>query len=106
MGNPFCQEGEYRSYVLAHLKHLKYLDYRLVDEQAVTAAREQYQDELLDMEEAEGQAEALEVTNSEKAVKNKLHSAANLKGMDTLFEARPQLPALHGGPPADTRTYH
>ena len=30
-------------YVLAHLKHIKYLDYRLVDQQAVAAAKEQYQ---------------------------------------------------------------
>ena len=36
VGNPFCQEEEYRRYVLAHLKHIKYLDYRLVDQQAVS----------------------------------------------------------------------
>lgn len=30
-------------YVLAHLKHIKYLDYRLVDQQAVSTAKEQYQ---------------------------------------------------------------
>ena len=41
------------SYVLAHLKHIKYLDYRLVDQQAVAQAKEQYQDELLDLEETE-----------------------------------------------------
>ena len=28
VGNPFSQESEYRPYVLAHLKRLKYLDYR------------------------------------------------------------------------------
>lgn len=53
VGNPFAQESEYRPYVLAHLKYLKYLDYRMVDEQAVTAAKEQYQEDLLDMEERE-----------------------------------------------------
>ena len=46
-----CQESEYRAYVLAHLPNLKYLDYRLVDEQAVISARELYQEELLDLEE-------------------------------------------------------
>ena len=66
IGNPFCQEEEYRRYaissglhctvphlvdlhrryVLAHLKHIKYLDYRLVDQQAVGQAKEQYQDEV------------------------------------------------------------
>ena len=36
MGNIFCRETEYRAYVLAHLKYLKYLDYRLVDEQVTS----------------------------------------------------------------------
>lgn len=27
-GNPLCQDPDYRSYVLSHLKHLLYLDYR------------------------------------------------------------------------------
>ena len=43
VGNPFCQESEYRAYVLAHLKHVKYLDYRLVDEATVQNARELFQ---------------------------------------------------------------
>lgn len=29
-GNPLCQDQDYRSYVLSHLKHLAYLDYRCV----------------------------------------------------------------------------
>ena len=86
VGNPFCQEVEYRPYVLAHLKHLKYLDYRLVDEQAVTAAREQYQDDVQEMEERESQEEAQSAIDEEKQVKVSLHSAANLKGIDTLFD--------------------
>lgn len=88
MGNPFCQEADYRAYVLAHLKHLKYLDYRLVDEQAVQAAREQYQENVLEMEENEKAAEDQAVLDEEKAEKSRLLTAANLKGMDTLFEAR------------------
>jgi hypothetical protein len=27
-GNPLCQDPDYKSYVLSHLKHLLYLDYR------------------------------------------------------------------------------
>ena len=46
VGNPFCQESEYRAYVLAHLKHVKYLDYRLVDEATVQNARELFQASL------------------------------------------------------------
>jgi len=30
-GNPICKDPEYRSYVLSHIKNLKYLDYRLVE---------------------------------------------------------------------------
>ena len=51
---PRC-DARGRRYVLAHLKHIKYLDYRLVDQQAVATAKEQYQDELLDLDETEGQ---------------------------------------------------
>lgn len=47
------EEGEYRPYVLAYLKHLKYLDYAMVVQSEVAAAREQYQDELIDVEEKE-----------------------------------------------------
>ena len=31
-GNPICSDGEYRPYVLSHIKDLKYLDYRMVSE--------------------------------------------------------------------------
>jgi len=86
VGNPFCQETEYRAYVLAHLKYLKYLDYRLVDEGAVTAAREQYQEELLDLEEQEASAETAAQAAEVLAEKSRTHAAANIPGMDTLFQ--------------------
>ena len=86
VGNPFCQEDEYRRYVLAHLKFLKYLDYRLVDEQAVSQAKEQYQDELLDMEEGEQQQAANQAAAEEKARREALHKKASMQGMDDLFE--------------------
>lgn len=86
VGNPFCQEEEYRRYVLAHLKHIKYLDYRLVDQQAVAAAKEQYQDELLDLEETEQQQETQADAADEKVKRLALHRSANLKDMDSLLE--------------------
>lgn len=86
VGNPFCQESEYRAYVLAHLKHVKYLDYRLVDDQAITSAREQYQDELLDLEESEAAAEAEEATAGTKAERKALLKAASLPDMETIFD--------------------
>jgi len=86
IGNPFCQEEEYRRYVLAHLKHIKYLDYRLVDQQAVGQAKEQYQDELLDLEEAEQQQQLQAEQADEKARRVALHRAASMKGMDDIFD--------------------
>jgi len=86
VGNPFCQEDEYRRYVLSHLKHIKYLDYRLVDDQAITSAREQYQDELLDMEENEAAQEAQEATDATKAERKALLKAASLPDMESVFE--------------------
>lgn len=52
-GNPLAQEADYRPFVLAHLKHIRFLDYRLIDEQAVQAAMEQFQDGLQRLQEAE-----------------------------------------------------
>ena len=42
-GNPVCHDPEYRMFVLAHIKYLKYLDYGLLSEADVVAAKEQYQ---------------------------------------------------------------
>ena len=56
-GNPICNDTEYRPYVISHVKNLKYLDYRMVSEQAVNAAKEHYQDELLEIEENETKVE-------------------------------------------------
>jgi len=86
VGNPFCQEPEYRPYVLAHLKYLKYLDYRLVDEQAVTSAREQYQDELQEMEENEDAAEAQGASSQERAERMAQLKKANVHEVHTLRE--------------------
>ena len=86
VGNPFCQEDEYRRYVLAHLKFIKYLDYRLVDQQATAQAKEQYQDELLDLEESENQQEDQASQAEEKAKRVAVHHSANMKGMDELMD--------------------
>mmetsp|Transcript_5108 Transcript_5108/g.15105 ORF Transcript_5108/g.15105 Transcript_5108/m.15105 type:complete len:547 (-) Transcript_5108:357-1997(-) len=37
-GNPMAGKDDYRAYVLAHLRHLRFLDYRLVDEAEVQQA--------------------------------------------------------------------
>ena len=100
VGNPFCQEDEYRRYVLAHLKFVRYLDYRLVDEQAVSQAKEQYQDELLDMEEGEQQQQANADAAEEKAKRVALHKSANMKVWPTrLCPLRPHTAQCFLPPP-------
>ena len=85
-GNPICQDPEYRPYVLSHLKHLKYLDYRLVDPAAVRAAREQYQDELMEIEENEAKWEEEPKVRREAERHAEDMERANLGGVEALFE--------------------
>jgi hypothetical protein len=40
-GNPIGKLQEYRPYILAHVNNLRYVDYRLVDETAVSIIQEQ-----------------------------------------------------------------
>lgn len=86
-GNPICEEAEYRSYVLSHVKGLKYLDYRLVDKDAVFSAREQHQDDMLELEEKDEQDEMSEKAAEELREHEKLMAQANLSGIEQLFEA-------------------
>ena len=51
--NPICKESEYRMIVLAYVDNITYLDYALIDPNDRTIAKEQYHDELLDVEEKE-----------------------------------------------------
>lgn len=52
-GNPICEESEYKMTVLAYVDALNYLDYALVDTLEISNAKEQFHDELLDVEEKE-----------------------------------------------------
>lgn len=36
-GNPVAKHQDYRNFVLAHMRDLKYLDYRLIDEESVSS---------------------------------------------------------------------
>mmetsp|Transcript_30 Transcript_30/g.35 ORF Transcript_30/g.35 Transcript_30/m.35 type:complete len:536 (+) Transcript_30:306-1913(+) len=52
--NPIENNSEYRMTVLAYVDSLHYLDYAMIDKIEKLAAKEQYHDELLDVEEKEG----------------------------------------------------
>jgi hypothetical protein len=85
------------------LKHLKYLDYRLVDEQAVLSAREQYQDQLQDMQEMEAHQESAEEAAAVKAARSAQLAAANAGNAELLLrellrEGEGDLPKLRAHP--------
>ena len=85
-GNPVAKESEYRMYILSYLNTLTYLDYSVVLKAETVAAREQYQDELLDVEEKE----ALEFEKIAREENAKKYTAklteANLHFVESLFE--------------------
>mmetsp|Transcript_9710 Transcript_9710/g.13184 ORF Transcript_9710/g.13184 Transcript_9710/m.13184 type:complete len:515 (-) Transcript_9710:262-1806(-) len=85
-GNIFCKDPEYHSYVLSHIKDLKYLDYRLVDKASVAAAREQYQDEMMELEERENQQRIKGADDKQRAEHDSLMSEANMGGVEQLFD--------------------
>eukprot|EP00744_Colponema_vietnamica_P004863 GILI01007203.1.p1 GENE.GILI01007203.1~~GILI01007203.1.p1 ORF type:complete len:523 (+),score=182.97 GILI01007203.1:70-1638(+) len=84
-GNPICKEPDYKLYVLAHLKALKYLDYALIEEASVVAAREAHQDELLGLEEEEQTKEQAAMAKKVHDEAVKLLSAAHIQCTDSLF---------------------
>lgn len=69
--NPISKEAEYKAVVLAYVDNIKYLDYALVDPVERTTAKEQYHDELLDMEEKE--SVLVEKATREKALEQYLN---------------------------------
>mmetsp|Transcript_15228 Transcript_15228/g.36887 ORF Transcript_15228/g.36887 Transcript_15228/m.36887 type:complete len:527 (-) Transcript_15228:45-1625(-) len=85
-GTPCHKDPEYHMRIVAHLRDIVYVDYRLVDPDKVQAAREQYQEDLFEiLEEEKKQAE------DEKKAEEQQHwhdtlSEANLSGVDTLLK--------------------
>jgi oligoribonuclease (3'-5' exoribonuclease) len=86
-GNPISNDADYKQYVLAHIKNLRYLDYRLIDAGAVVAARERYQDALLDIEEQENAKQKDKDKELKQGEHDAKRAAANLSGVETLFES-------------------
>jgi hypothetical protein len=83
-GNPCSKDPEYYARLIAHLRDIVYVDYRLVDPDKVQAAKEQYQDELFEiLEEEKKKAEADEKIQEEYAFLERLKDA-NIEGANTL----------------------
>lgn len=85
-GNPICKDHDYRSFVLSHLKDLVYFDHRRVKPADVQAAREQHQDDMIELQEREEQAAQDEKLAGERAAHNKLMGDANLEGVESLAD--------------------
>lgn len=85
-GNPLCKDPEYKHFLLAHLKYLKYLDYSSVNEDQLIVAREQYQDELLEVEEKEGIEESARKTEEIRAKRTAVLAEANCAVAEILFD--------------------
>ena len=105
-GNPVCKDPEYRYYVLAYLKDLSYLDFVLVTEEEIVRAKEQYQDELLEVEEREALEEASEKTQRAQLERRTKLRASQLDTLDGLFDEmvkeNTEMPKLKRLPGFDT----
>ncbi|KAL7748036.1 hypothetical protein RI367_006582 [Sorochytrium milnesiophthora] len=106
-GNPLCNNAEYQYYVLAHLHHLQYLDYRLVEPNTINIAREKHISEIIAFEEEQKivnkqkeeqrrkeQLEALYKVHSRlsmapwaTALKHATVQEAHIPGVDNLFDS-------------------
>ncbi|KAI8914006.1 hypothetical protein DFJ77DRAFT_465521 [Powellomyces hirtus] len=84
-GNTISKHVNYRNYILAHIRGLRYLDYRLVDDDSVAAAKEQYIDDIIAQEEEDKIVAARK--ESDKAAKEHadLYESSHIPGLDTLF---------------------
>ncbi|KAH7278696.1 hypothetical protein KP509_38G052800 [Ceratopteris richardii] len=86
-GNPLCKDPDYRVYVIGHLRDLRFLDHRVVDDESLTAAREQYQDEMLEVKQKEADEEELLKASQAKEKQKELFKEANLFLIDALFDS-------------------
>ena len=85
-GNAIAKNPNYRNYTLAHLRKLKYLDYRLVDKESVDLARSTYIDVLIALEEEEKVSNTKKEENAINKQKNLLFENAHINGLDNLFD--------------------
>ena len=87
LGNPCSKDPEYYPRIIALLSDIVYVDYRLVDPDKVTAAKEHYQDELFEIwEEEKKKAEADKNLQEELAFLQRLKDA-NIEGANTLLQS-------------------
>jgi len=85
-GNPIYEEPEYKNAILAYVDGLKYLDYALVDPNELHTAKEQYHDELIDIEEKESVIAEKESRDKDMSERRQLLREAGIEFSLSLFE--------------------
>ncbi|KAH6601697.1 hypothetical protein BASA61_001901 [Batrachochytrium salamandrivorans] len=85
-GNALCKNPDYKSYCLAHMKRLKYLDYRLFDEESLQAAQKQHIDSIISQEEEDKVLMAKREALRTRLELDKLHQQAHILHIEVLFD--------------------
>ncbi|TPX36019.1 hypothetical protein SmJEL517_g01758 [Synchytrium microbalum] len=86
-GNPLCKIQDYRPYILARLRNLRYLDYRLADEEQMKEARSKYMDNIIAMEEEERIATEKKLIATKSQQEGAKFAEAHIPGFDKLFDS-------------------
>ncbi|KAG4081379.1 outer arm dynein light chain 1, partial [Neocallimastix lanati (nom. inval.)] len=84
-GNKICNDKNYKSYILANLKNLKYLDYRLINQEEVEKSRALYLDDLIALEEEEKIMKSKKEKQEQRKKLEQLFEEAHIKNIDMLF---------------------
>lgn len=86
-GNPVCEDTEYKMTVLAFLPSIRFFDYVLIEEKERISAKEQYQDDLQELDEQEKMIQESKVSREKKEKMLKLFEDANIDPITTLMDA-------------------
>lgn len=92
-GNPFCEQADYKPYVIAYISSIDFLDYRLIDEQSRVAATEKYHLSIEEMLHNERQADIKREEDMLREKEEGTHREAYVEGLNG--------PALFDGMYAD-----
>jgi len=84
-GNKICMDKNYKTYILANLKNLKYLDYRLINQEEVEKSRAVYLDDLIALEEEEKILKSKKEKQEQRRKLEELFEEAHIKNIDMLF---------------------
>jgi len=84
--NPVEKDQEYQPVLLAYLKHLKYLDFRLVDDAKVQQAQEQYFTDIQGLQIEEAEQEKKKKIAEDLKERDEQHSKANMPGCASMMK--------------------